>query len=386
MLVRTVKFKLPTLDSSEFLGIFDTCSSLFNDYTTWAYQVKSYNKNICHKQTYSSFKEKYPDLKIALLQSVRDVALESVKRGKFKYKQPKAKKYQSLRLNSYSYSLRGKLISIIGTAKRHKHLLEVPEIFEKYFKSDWINRGATLVYDKNNKEFWINIVFTTDKSDKSDNSNIDNNTVLGIDRGLYNIITDSDGIIVKANKIRKVRRKYLHNKSKLQQKGTKSAKRKLKRMSGREKRFMKDVNHCLTKQLVKRNVGIFVLEDLSNILSKKKGKKMNKWLRDWAFYQFQTFLEYKSSSKNQQVVYVDPRYTSQKCNCCGKIDKSQRAKSKYYCSCGYSCHADVNAAKNIKDRYILSINTCSIEQVDVNQPIDPEETLGSSPHARHGGN
>ena len=86
------------------------------------------------------------------------------------------------------------------------------------------------------------------------------------------MITDSNGKNIKANDVRKIRRKYLYNKKKLQQKGTRSAKKKLKSISGREKRFMKDVNHVITKQLSKMDYGIFVLEDLSNILKNRKGK------------------------------------------------------------------------------------------------------------------
>lgn len=373
VVTRTVKFRLPTLDKDEFRSIMYDCSHLFDDYTTWAYRVKSYNKNICHKETYQDLKDKYPEIKIALLQSVRDVALESVKRGKFKCKQPKAKKCQSLRLNSYSYTLRGKLLSLIGKSKRHKMLLDVPDVFEKYFTAEWTNKGATLVYDKRKKEFCIHVVFVTDKTSAQNNDKF-----LGLDRGLYNLITDSNGKNIKANKIRKIRRRYLYNKKKLQQKGTRSAKKKLKNLSGREKRFMKDVNHVITKNISKMDYGTFVLEDLSNILKKKKGKKMNKWLRDWAFYQFQTFLEYKCDTIGKKVCYIDPRYTSQKCNHCGKIDKKNRNKSHYKCACGYSCHADYNAAKNIRDNYILSLNFSSNEQAAVNQPIEPEEILGSS--------
>lgn len=366
-LIRTVKFKLPDLDKDEYIPLIQECSSLYNKYTDWAYKVKSYNKNKCHKETYSKLKDEHPNIKIALLQSVRDIALESVKRGKFKTKRPIAKKFQSLRLQrNYSYTLRGKLLSVIGRKKRNKVLLHVPEKFEKYFNGDvWKNKSASLCYDRSRKEFWIHIVFES----KQDIIKPDTENVLGIDRGIYNLVTDSNGNQIKSNHVRKIKRKYLYNKKKLQQKGTRSAKRKLKNLSGREKRFMKDFNHKVSKKVSNYDYNTFVLENLSGILKNKRGKKLNKWLRDWSFYQFQTFLEYKCQALGKKVIYVDPRYTSQKCNQCGKIDKSNRNKSKYKCSCGYRCHSDHNAAKNIRDIHILS-STKSEDQAVVNQPIE----------------
>ena len=50
------------------------------------------------------------------------------------------------------------------------------------------------------------------------------------------------------------------------------------------------------------------------------------------------------------VGYVDPRYTSQRCNCCGYIDRSNRNGDEFKCKkCGYTEGADFNASKNIRD-------------------------------------
>ena len=88
------------------------------------------------------------------------------------------------------------------------------------------------------------------------------------------------------------------------------------------------------------------------------------------FHQLDLFLTYKAERIGREVVHVNARYTSQKCSCCKSIDKTHRAKFKYLCKrCGHQLHADLNAAINIKDNYILSSTSkMSEEQADVNQP------------------
>jgi len=91
-------------------------------------------------------------------------------------------------------------------------------------------------------------------------------------------------------------------------------------MKGKEKRFSKDVNHCIAKKLAEqKNISTFVLEDLSGIRNRRRGKKLNKRLSSWPFHQLQMLLEYKAEALGKTVEYVDPRYTSQRCHQCGHI-------------------------------------------------------------------
>jgi IS605 OrfB family transposase len=172
---------------------------------------------------------------------------------------------------------------------------------------------------------------------------------------LYNLCALSDGKIISSKKTVAVKRKYQYNRKKLQQKGTRSAKRKLKKLSGREMRFMRDFNHVVTKQLSSHDVSTYVLENLKGLRNQRKDHKLNSWLSNWSYFQFQSFLEYKCEFNGIEVVYVDPGYTSQKCNVCGVTEKNSRKKSNYICSsCGHIDHIDLNAAKNIRYNYVLS--------------------------------
>ena len=95
--------------------------------------------------------------------------------------------------------------------------------------------------------------------------------VVGIDRGLRQIITTYDEKgktrFVNGKSITKKRQHYAKLRAHLQAKGTKSAKRRLRALSGRENRWMSDVNHCLSKTLVNTygKQTLFVLEDLTNV-------------------------------------------------------------------------------------------------------------------------
>lgn len=90
-----------------------------------------------------------------------------------------------------------------------------------------------------------------------------------------------------------VRGKYAYLRQKLQSKGTKSAKRLLRKISRKERQFVTDTNHCISKTIVNMPYDIFALEDLTSIrVQSRKGKDFNRKLNSWAFYQLAQFLEY----------------------------------------------------------------------------------------------
>ncbi|MBR1397364.1 MAG: transposase [Selenomonadaceae bacterium] len=80
---------------------------------------------------------------------------------------------------------------------------------------------------------------------------------LGVDLGIKKIATTSDGKYYSGAKVKNLRRRNFKLRQKLQSKGTKSAKRLLKNRHRKESRFAADVNHCISKKLVKVAKGIF---------------------------------------------------------------------------------------------------------------------------------
>ncbi len=136
------------------------------------------------------------------------------------------------------------------------------------------------------------------------------------------------------------------------------AKRVMKRLSGKEKRLMKDVNHCISKKIVdfalENNVSVIGLEDLTGIRDRtqyKVRKKQRYTHSSWAFRQLQTFIEYKAKQAGILVEYVNPEYTSQTCSRCNHISKNNRKGLRFRCrACGFEMNADLNAARNIEHR------------------------------------
>lgn len=181
--------------------------------------------------------------------------------------------------------------------------------------------------------------------------------VLGVDFGLVNIATDSTGESFSGQAIEAKREWYAGRRAILQKKGTRAAKRRLKKLSGRQRRFQKWVNHNVSRQIVskaERSRSAIAIEELKGI--RERAKAVNKTLRtrlhNWGFAQLRGFIEYKAAMAGVPVIAVDPRNTSRQCAVCGHIDKRNRpSQSVFRClACGHKAHADQNAALNIGSR------------------------------------
>jgi len=179
---------------------------------------------------------------------------------------------------------------------------------------------------------------------------------LGVDMGVAQIATDSEGSAHSGSHIKSVRHRHRRLRTKLQSKGTKSAKRKLKKLSGRERRFANDTNHVVAKRIVataQRNRQAIALEDLKGIRKRVRARRGQRaTLHSWAFHDLAAKIEYKARLAGIGVVYVDPRNTSCQCSKCGYTDKANRPSQAVFrcCECGFSLNADHNAARNISSR------------------------------------
>jgi IS605 OrfB family transposase len=189
---------------------------------------------------------------------------------------------------------------------------------------------------------------------------IDVEGVLGVDLGIKNLAVDSDGEVYSASQINHVRYRNRRLRTQLQSKGTKSAKRKLKKLSGKEHRFAKDTNHCISKQLVTKAKGTrraIALEDLVGIRARVTVRRSQRaTLHSWSFFQLRAFVEYKARRIGVSVVLVDSRNTSRTCPQCGCIDKRNRpTQSTFSCVvCGFFGLADHIATVNISRRTVVN--------------------------------
>ncbi len=179
---------------------------------------------------------------------------------------------------------------------------------------------------------------------------------LGIDLGIVNIATTSDGEIMAGRALNRIRVRERTLRTKLQKKNTPSAKRRLKKRRRKEARRAKDINHKIAKHVVaeaERTGRGIALEDLTGIRERVRLRKPQRATHaSWSFAQLGSFIAYKARRAGVPVVYVDPAYTSRTCAECGHIDKANRVSQAWFAcrSCGFVDHADRNSSRNIRAR------------------------------------
>jgi putative transposase len=203
---------------------------------------------------------------------------------------------------------------------------------------------------------------------------IDAEGILGVDLGIVNLATDSDGETFSGQHIERRRQRYLMRRQALQKVGAKSAKCRLRRLAGRQRRFQKDTNHQISKRLVakaERTKRTLVLEDLKGIRTRAKVKGRGQRARhsNWAFGQLRRFISYKAQRAGVTVSFVDPAYTSQRCSVCGHTERRNRKSQAEFCCavCDHQLPADYNAAINIEwaavNRPMVS-NRCPVHRLE----------------------
>jgi IS605 OrfB family transposase len=192
--------------------------------------------------------------------------------------------------------------------------------------------------------------------------------VIGVDLGRRDIATTSTNKAWNGSQLQSTRDRYSRVRASLQSKRTRGSRRLLKRLSGKEARFQKNVNHSITQQLVSqaKSMGAaLAFEDLTNIRESLNSKPCSKTERrrtnNWAFYQLRMFITYKAVLAGVPVVFVPPAYTSQTCSRCHHVHpekgKSYRSGKVFKCGhCGLEADADWNAANNIATLGVAFVN------------------------------
>ena len=259
-----------------------------------------------------------------------------------------------VRNRDYSFVDDGQVLSINTLGKRTKCTFE-GEHFAGYLNVSYQLGTAKLVELKGRWYLHIPVTKAVEDFQKECVRH-----VVGIDRGLRFLAVSYDEQgktkFVSGKKIATKRHKFQEVRKQLQAKGTKSAKPKLKAISGRENRWMSDVNHQISKTLVQKygKDTLFVLGDLAGVSFEESNlsrtAKQNYDLRSWSFYQLEQFLTYKAHENRSEVLKVSAKYTSQRCPKCGIIRKANRDHHKhlYSCQCGYKSNDDRIGAMNIQ--------------------------------------
>ncbi len=178
------------------------------------------------------------------------------------------------------------------------------------------------------------------------------NNIIGIDLGLKNPVTlvniNNKQTKFLGKELKKVKGKYYYLRKKL---GKNKNIKQIKKIRNKEKRKINSILHTLSKAIILEaynNKSAIVIGKLKN-LKKDKGRKFNRKLSTFSYYQFTKFLEYKSQQLGIPFIKVNEAYTSKTCNVCNS--PGTRTKNWFKCNtCNYEDNADRNAAINIGKR------------------------------------
>jgi putative transposase len=355
-LVKTVRCKLQT-NTEQAEALLDTLwrfADACNDILRVSQENRTTNKVRLQHICYRTIKEKYGLQANLVIRAIARVA-ESSKR-KRKLLKPRKFRPTSMSLDQRTFSFNEKRweVSVSTVSGRLKLPLDIGD-FQRGLLSGQKPTSATLCYDKRTKQFYINIAVRREVTPPTGGGN-----VIGIDRGIYNLATTTTGLKFSGRQAMHVRRRYARLRRALQAKGTKGAKRLLdKRLSGKERRWMADLNHRVAKAIVSscKPGDVIVMEDLRHIRERIRVAKEQRLIQhSWAFGQLGRFIEYKAAERGVKVVYADPKHTSQRCPRCGNVDRNNRRGHLFRCtSCGFVGHADVVAATNIRQAYLNAL-------------------------------
>jgi IS605 OrfB family transposase len=188
--------------------------------------------------------------------------------------------------------------------------------------------------------------------------------------GIVNIATTSDGENFSGAAVDATRQWHDVRKAKLQKVGTLSAKRRLRKLSGRQRRFQQDTNHKIAKKIVetakdtRRGIAIEELGGIRERVTVRRGQRSRH--ANWQFFQLRAYITYKARLMGVVVQAVDPRNSSKTCSVCGHCDKANRPMREDFlcCKCGYAAPADCNAALNLSAR--AAVLRPMVSDTDVN--------------------
>lgn len=332
------------------LKTLQTANAACNFISQQAWENKTFGRASLHKLTYYPTKEQFNLTAQMVVRAIAKV-VDSYKVGK--KKQRKFKKNGAFPYDGriLRWNMADQYVNLwtIGGRQTIPFLAGTRQL--ELLKHQ---RGETdLVYT--NGKFYLHTTVDVEEADE-----LDVKQFLGVDVGIKNIAVDSDGNKYSGQKVHSIRVRRKRQRERLQKKGTKSAKRLARRLSGKEHRFVSSENHRISKELVekaKRTGRGVALENLTNIRTRQRVKKSQRYSHNsWAFYQLQQFIVYKARLSGVPVVFVDPKYTSQTCPYCGHVAKSNRkTQANFVCqSCGYTAHADWVAARNISCRAVVN--------------------------------
>lgn len=294
-----------------------------------------------HKLTYALIRKECLLSANLAVRAIRRVASALSKKQKAKRPLPKQFRSASIEYDAriFTFWEEGFRISLTTLSGRVKAFLDIGEYQKKALQGKKPT-SATLI--QKGKEWHLNIVV------EEEDPPLKEGIAIGIDLGLRYTAYTSTQFFSSGEKKLSFKEKRAKIRASLQSKATKGSYKKLKELSGYERRKIRHDNHNLSKQLVeeaqRHNASIIRMEQLSGIRKKTLvwNPHSNRQMSGWSFSQLQQFVVYKARRIGIAVEFVNPAYTSQVCFSCRQ--KGLRVKDVFKCTTCGDRHADFNAA------------------------------------------
>jgi IS605 OrfB family transposase len=355
-------------------------TAVFNAVCAYGWRERVSNGVQLHHATYYPLKSDYPALVSDLHVQARVKATEAVKsalalhqHGR-KVSQPHTVACPP-RYNTHTYRVdwesRTVRLSLVGG--RQTIRFSVPDYSAKY--AGYPTDTADLI--ERDGRWWLHVIVTVPVPDITPIEQ-----VVGIDLGLTRPAVTSHNRFLGQRAWKAIEGRLFKLKRALQKKGTRSAKRHLRRMRHKHARFRRDCDHVLSKRIVQSvDLGAtIVLENLKDIRKRTKMRRKTEAQRrihSWSVAQLKGFIGYKAEERGCTVVTVDPRHTSQQCSRCGHVARNnRRSRDLFVCrACGFSLHADLNGARNIAAKYHAEGGIAASGGLSVNQPTVSDPAL-----------
>ena len=270
------------------------------------------------------------------------------------------------RFDSFKYSYSG-CFSFVGkdVKKGKRERIRLGMIGLLKYSNPYVIKGecktATVFRRKigNHFEWYVAISFVYEDYGK-DTTYVDplfKRKDVGIDLGLDNLVSMSDGKVIpndhtyrkKEKELSKIQRRlsgYEENTLDYQKQQSK-----LTHIFKRLRNHRNDLYHKITRSLSERYANIY-MEDLPvKEMVEDSFRGMRKSYRDASWSIITKMICYKAAEAGSNVVFVSPAYTSQLCSSCGTMVPKDLSVREHNCpNCGLKIPRDENAAINILNR------------------------------------
>jgi putative transposase len=168
------------------------------------FEKKMHNRFQLHRETYYQMRGEFPELYASHIISSTRIASSLISRSKFS-KKPVRGKFSAVPFTNKMFKIKPceKTISISTMDGRKTFGIGISEFHDKY--STWNIISSKLMYDKNRKTFDFGVVVR-----KEEPAQVENGSIVGIDRGLYNIAVTSDSEFYRSSHINAIRSRFAY--------------------------------------------------------------------------------------------------------------------------------------------------------------------------------